>query len=346
MAIHTDELKSAWAAFQTANPHVRIRDAAVALGVSEAELVATQCGETATRLRPDWYEMLFDFEDLGEVMALTRNDVFVHEKVGLYRNPSIVKDHQMGQTLDENIDLRIFFRNWHFAFASQVEVDNRTKRSLQFFDAYGSAVHKLHLRPESNVQHFDAIVRKYRHDEQAQTLNVSPMPAPKEELPDDQIDQQALKEEWAALKDTHQFIFLLRKFNVSREQAFRIAGEEYARPVDTESLQRVLEASAKASLSLMIFVRNPGCVQIHSGPVHRLKKTNDWYNVLDPGFNLHVKYKEIASSWIVKKPVETGEVHSLECFNASGDALCYIFSKRKEGQFEMDAWREILKNTH
>ena len=336
-------LKEEWATYKNANPHVRIRDAAHALGVSEAVLLATQVGESVTRLRNDWYEMLPEFEQLGEVMALTRNEVFVHEKVGKYSHASVNAGHQMGQTLNENIDLRIFFRNWHHGFAVSQRKDGALKYSLQFFDQFGDAVHKLHLRPDSNVDFFHSFAEKYRHADQTSNIDVEDERKATPLIPDDSVDVSALRDAWDALRDTHDFIFMLRKFRVSREQAFRLAGSDYARKIDPKCFQTALEHAAEASLKMMIFVNNPGCIQIHSGLIHRLKLTRDWYNILDPGFNLHVKYKDIASTWIVKKPVETGEVHSIECFDNKGNVLSYLFSKRKEGEHESEVWREILQ---
>ena len=340
----TATLKATWNTFKQENPKVRIRDAAKTLNVSEAELLATSIGSSVVRLRPDWYDMLLEMEGLGEVMALTRNELFVHEKIGSYSNASIFKDHNMGQTLDKDIDLRIFFRNWHHAFAVVQERNGEIKRSLQFFDAYGNAVHKTHLRPESNIEFYSAFVEKYRHEDQSEGISVESHAEKKPELPDEKIDAKALKEAWRNLKDTHDFIFMLRNFKVSRQQAFRIAGPEFVRPVPVSALQAILEKASDEQLRIMIFVNNPGCVQIHSGTVERLKLTPGWYNVLDPRFNLHVRHEEIAAAWLVTKPVENGTVTSLELFDAAGDALCYVFSKRKEGELESEVWRTILSS--
>ena len=342
--MNTTDLKSRWTLFKKENPSTRIRDAAKTLNVSEAELLATDLGTTVTRLTPSWYEMLLEFEALGEVMALTRNDLFVHEKIGRYSNASVFRDHQMGQTLDKDIDLRIFFRNWHYAFAVTQEQRGVLKRSLQFFDKHGQAVHKIHLRPESNVDFYRAFKDKYTHEDQISDLGIAPAPSPKTYTRDEGVDIDALRTAWRSLKDTHDFIFMLHKFNVDRQQAFRLVGEEFARQVDTSSFVKLLEESVDVGLPIMLFVNNPGCVQIHSGSVNTLKVTNDWYNILDPRFNLHVKYKEISATWIVQKPVETGHVHSLECFDGDGYGVSYIFSKRKEGQLESEEWRNILQN--
>lgn len=340
----TPDLATTWAEFRAANPKVRIRDAAAALGVSEAELVATGCGDNVVRLRPEWYTMLFDFEGLGEVMALTRNDVFVHEKTGHYRKVQVFEKHRMGQTLDENVDLRIFFRNWHHAFAVTNETSDGVRRSLQFFDAVGVAVHKIHLRRKSNVAHFEAIVETYRHEDQRPHLDVEPAPEPKADAPDDTIAQDALRASWSELKDTHDFIFLLRKYGVSRLQAFRLAGADYAWQVSNDSFRQVLEAASETQLPVMIFAGNHGCIQIHTGPIKKLKAMHGWYNILDPGFNLHVKDQEIVETWVVRKPTKDGDVHSLECFDAQGRVLCYLFGRRKEGQTELTEWRQILSS--
>lgn len=339
----TIDLKSAWAEYKNENPKVRIREAAEALGVSEAELVATDCGENVTRLKPDWYSLLFDLEGLGEVMALTRNDLVVHEKVGHYTDVSVMPEHQMGQTLNKNIDLRIFFRNWHFGFSVVTETPHGTRRSLQFFDANGVAVHKTHLRPESNVEHFETITEKYRHHDQTPSIEVSPISENEPELSDDEIDVEALREEWRQLQDTHDFIFLLRKYHVTREQAFRLAGNEFAKPVDTSTFRTILEGTAAAGIRIMIFVGNHGCIQIHSGPIENLREVHGWYNVLDPGFNLHARDGEFASAWVVRKPTKDDDVHSLELYDATGDVMCYLFSKRHEGEKENREWRKMLE---
>lgn len=339
------DLKSRWIACQKESPHIRIRDAAQKLDTSEAALLSTQLGDCVTRLRPDWYDMLMEMESFGEVMALTRNDVFVHEKVGRYSNASVIPDHKMGQTLDKNIDLRIFFRNWFTGFAvTKTTDDGKVKRSLQYFDRFGNAVHKTHFRPASNYDALDAFISKYRATDQSEGgATFERLPPAKQELPDEEIDKTALQDTWSALRDTHDFIFMLRKFKVSREQAFRIAGPEFARPVPTSSFDNILEAAAASDLSIMVFVNNPGCTQIHSGPINRIKVARGWYNILDPGFSLHVKHKEIARTWIVKKPVDKGVVHSLECFDEAGTVLCYVFGKRKEGQHENEIWRGIVQ---
>ena len=58
------DLKARYTNYKTANPTVRIRNAAADLGVSEAALVATGIGQTATRLDGDWGDIIRQFPKL------------------------------------------------------------------------------------------------------------------------------------------------------------------------------------------------------------------------------------------------------------------------------------------
>ena len=83
-------------------------------------------------------------------MALTRNESAVHEKIGVYRNVSVGKHN--ATVLGDDIDLRIFPGVWKHGFAVEKGDGNDVRRSLQFFDEAGDAVHKIHLRPASEYR--------------------------------------------------------------------------------------------------------------------------------------------------------------------------------------------------
>ena len=71
------------------NPKMRERDLAAQLGISEAELVAARCGEGVVRLDARVGDLLNGLGAVGEVMALTRNESAVHEKIGVYANVTV-----------------------------------------------------------------------------------------------------------------------------------------------------------------------------------------------------------------------------------------------------------------
>ncbi|MEM9986156.1 MAG: ChuX/HutX family heme-like substrate-binding protein, partial [Bacteroidota bacterium] len=157
------------------------------------------------------------------------------------------------------------------------------------------------------------------------------------------IDVEGFQSNWKNLKDTHHFFVMLRKYKVTRTQGFRLAPEGFTQQIDNQAVVKTLEKAAQTQTSIMCFLHSKGCVQIHTGPVKRLKFFGDWYNVLDPAFNLHLKLNEVKSSWIVQKPTEDGIVTSLELFDQSGQLIVYFFGARKPGIPELEAWREIIR---
>ena len=100
--------------------------------------------------------------------------------------------------------------------------------------------------------------------------------------------------------------------------------------------------AAQYHISITIFVGNPGVIQIHSGLVHTIKSTDHWVNVLDDGFNLHIREDQIRSAWVVRKPTEHGLVSSLELYNEKGETIALIFAKQKEGESAPEAWHSML----
>jgi putative hemin transport protein len=93
----------------------------------------------------------------------------------------------------------------------------------------------------------------------------------------------------------------------------------------------------------MIFVGNRGCIQIHTGPIHELHATGPWQNVLDPGFNLHLRTDKVAEVWAVEKPTQRGPAVSLEAFDEMGGLIFQVFGVRKEGRDSRPDWWRIVE---
>lgn len=334
----SQDLKQVWAAFRKENPSVRIRDAAVALNVTELELLATGCGDTAVRLMPQWAEIINALQKLGIVMALTRNHAAVHEKTGVYNNVRIMGN--MGLVLDEAIDLRLFLSHWHHGFAVSEQTQSGARRSLQFFDADGTAVHKIYLTEASVLSEYDALVELYRGEDQSPQVEIIPSPRKPAARPDDEIDIENFRAGWRALKDTHDFFDLTKSYGVTRTQALRLGGPEFARQTSPEVFGEFMQSLSSDSMNIMVFVGSPGVIQIHSGPVCQLRTMGSWFNVLDDEFNLHLREDLIDSAWVVRKPTVDGDVTSLELFDAEGEVIAYLFGVRKPGQAEDLAWRK------
>ena len=337
-------LRQSWREVIADKP-MRNRDAAEFLGVTELELIASLVGEnrgdSATRLAPHWVQILQRVQSLGRVMALTRNDAAVHERRGVYQNISVTG--HMGLALGEDIDLRLFFAQWAHGYAvEEIAADGVTKRSLQFFDAAGGAVHKIFLQHESDAGEFEMLVEQFRADMQTPGQTVRPRAPAKAEADDSTINVDAFRASWADLKDTHEFFGLLKQHGVTRSQAMRLADNEFATRVHATSARHMLETAAAAQTNIMCFVGNVGCIQIHTGPVANIKVMGPWLNVLDEAFNLHLREDMIREAWVVKKPTTEGLVTSLELFDSKGDTIAQFFGKRKPGIPELPQWREII----
>jgi putative hemin transport protein len=356
-------LRAAFASARAASA-VRHRDLAAQLGVSEGALVAAHVGPWADsaptapataqpapasplhawRLRTDWPALLQGLQTVGEVMALTRNASCVHEKTGHYLNFS--GGPQMGLVLGPDIDLRLFFNHWAQAFAVEEHTAQGLQRSLQCFDASGTAVHKVFARASTDLAAWQRLVQQQRDPVQtagwlAGDAGATEPPRPAAEKPDAEVDVAAFRQAWAGLRDTHDFFGLLRRFGLGRTQALRLADPTFAQAVDPGSLRELLEAAAGEGTPIMVFTGNPGGIQIHTGPVHKVVVMGPWLNVLDPGFNLHLREDHIAQAWVVRKPTVDGLVTSLELFDAQGETIAMLFGERKPGRAELCAWRAL-----
>jgi len=322
------------------NQAMRERDLAAKLGVSEAELVAAECGRSAVRIRADVAAFLSGIGEVGEVMALTRNESAVHEKIGIY--DKVVLGDQSSMVLGADIDLRIFPKAWAHGFAVTKGEGGETRRSLQFFDAAGDAVHKVHLRPASDLSAYQRLVATLEATDQSPELEVSSAKqAPPARVSDASRDE--LRERWSKLTDTHQFFGMLRSLKLPRQDAVRMVGDDYAWRLAAGGEGLLLERAAESGQPIMCFVGNGGCIQIHSGPVRTVKPMGPWVNVMDETFHLHLRTDHIKELWAVRKPTRDGHVTSIEAYDAGGDMVIQFFGKRHEGEGERADWRDLAE---
>jgi len=324
------------------NPKARERDLATMLGVSEAAYVAAWCGVAATRIEPRVAELLTGLESLGEVMALTRNDQAVHEKIGVYDK---VKVSDRGViVVGDAIDLRIRQKAWVHAFAVEKSGEDRIVRSLQVFDAFGEAVHKVHLRPDSDIDAYHRLVGRLRSEDQSQTIAISPKPAPAAAVTLSDAEASGFREAWAAISDVHEFHGVLRRFGLSRSDALRHAAPEFAWRLENGALAAMMKVAASERLPVMCFVASSGVTQIHSGEITNIKEIGPWINVLDPNFHLHLRLDHVRDIWAVRKPVEGGHVTALEAYNENQQQIIQFFGLRGSNEAEREDWRFLIEN--
>ena len=328
----------------------RAKDAAESLGLSEGAAIAAHAGEhayalKAVPLKGPWVEILQALELCGPVMALTRNESTVHEKTGIYRN--ISAQGHMGLALGEDIDLRMFFSRWHAGFhvvEPANDPKNAASESLQFFDVHGVAVHKVFARPDTDREAFRDVANQFA--DAGVSCSFVPAVAREAPKPDSGIDAAALARGWSEMKDTHEFFGLIGRAGAERQQAFRLVEGRFTEKAELTVVRRLLDEASMDGTAIMVFVGSFGCIQIHTGPVKRIEPmvtpTARWINVLDTGFNLHLREDMMASAWIVEKPTSDGVVTSVEVFDGKGELMAMFFGARKPGSPELQGWRDIV----
>lgn len=334
----SQELQRQWTALLRDHPKLRIRDAAEKLGVSELELLLLD-DANITPLKGGWSELLKALEPVGDLMALSRNDAAVHEKTGVYKG--LRGNDMMGLMIEKEIDLRLIFARWRYAYAVG---SPQGRDSIQIFAADGSAIHKIYTTDTSDRYAWQEVVERFELPEEdyqppaveaKQTTSVASEPLGADV-------QASFLSEWDGITDVHQFFGLLKRFEISRLQAMQAAENTWTYPVDVAQLPSFIEELAGTGLSIMVFVSNAGIVQIHTGPIERCMTMGPWFNILDPGFNLHLNTELLGRAWVVRKPTVDGIVSSVEVYDLRGELVMQLFGERGEGNPEQPRWRAEL----
>jgi putative hemin transport protein len=343
-------LRASWEELKKRKPTLRIRDCAEELGVSEGELLATTVGDYTTALQGDWTAFMKRLPELGRVMSLTRNKSCVLEHKGPFQRIEIVGGpaHQMATVIGP-IESRVFFAAWKYGFAVQQQTSHGVQQSLQIFDEAGTAVTKIFMVQPGQADNkagsvqaaYDSIVADFKAQDQKQEIEVSPvreMPT----LSKADVNKESLVADWENMKDTHDFFGMLRKHKVNRLDAVELAEGKFTYKIAKSALRPMLETAANDKLPIMVFAGNRGNLQIHQGKVQTIRVMDNWLNILDPDFNMHLREDHIESVWVVKKPTTDGVVTGIEVFDANKEMIVQFFGLRKPGIQELDKWRELV----
>ena len=315
------------------------RDAARVLSGTEAELVASM--PHSRRLGGTSQALVRALGTLGDAKTMTRNEHAVIEKWGRFEEIEAEEGATMGQVVGEDIDLRLFFTRWQSWFLVQEPNGDTVRTSLQIFDNRGDSAFKVFA--ESEVSRAALVALAEAAGPAGEGPVVSAGREDEKRAAGESVDVEAFWAEWDAMQNTHEFFGLLRKHGVARVRGLELAGPSRAREVEPDALELLLQTAAGAEQPIMVFVGSRGVIQIHTGPVRTIKRMGGYLNVLDPGFNLHVKDEGIKRAFVVRKPTADGDVTSLELYDAEGETVALLFSKRKPGQIEVEPWREMLR---
>jgi len=324
-------LRDAWEALRSVQPAIRLREAALALGVSEAELVALSCGHEALRLRSPWPSLLANVASLGRVVAQTRTSRSILEQRGVY--PA----RTAGSQAPAAIDVRASYDRWFVGYAAS----EAGVRQLAFYDRSGTAVHKVFVVDESRSEAWDALTRGHAHDVQSPGERLPPSHPPRVR-PDAAIDVPTLRTGWAALKGTDGIDALLDSHRATRLQGLRLVGPRWAARIPSTTLVRLLRQAAIDGTALTVTVASRGAAQSYRGPLQRVYSSGRWLSARALDVSLQIRPDRVASAWLVRAPLFAGMAYALEFFDTAGDPVLQLTSAREGNEPDPERWLALV----
>jgi putative hemin transport protein len=253
-------------------------------------------------------------------MALTRNAFAVHEKTGPYED--LLSCEHSTLISGHNIDLCLRTGVWHSGFAVMEETHLGPRRSLQFFDTTGDAMHKIYLTEYSHADRYQGVIDIFRADDQSPHLEL-PTDGAKPAL-DALASSQDLPERWRRLllADTTEATLIGR--------------------IAASALRELMGQLSGLLLPIQILVSNGGAMQLHDGPIEKLKITGPWFNVLDQGFNLHLNEMAMAGADIVRLTYQQRDLTGLLVRDQNQQTILTIAGQFDEADGESTLWRDLL----
>lgn len=331
---HVAEIWHQYQTIKAQEPAKYARDIATQMVLSEAELTHARVGHDAVRLVDEMAAIIAALELVGETKCICRNEYAVHEQIGSFTNQHL--GERAGLVLNPRaLDLRLFIHQWASAFFLREQSPRGERQSIQFFDHQGDALLKVYVTAQTDMAAWDEVVARFST---VVDVPLNLIAAQAEEYAAS-ADAAEVDQAWRAMNDVHQFFGLLKKYQLSRQQAFRLVGDDLACLVSNDALPNLLETVLQDGNEIMIFVDNRGCVQIFTGQLEKLTPMKGWINIFNEHFTLHLREAGIHESWITRKPTADGHVTSLELFAEDGTQIAQLYGQRSEGKPEQSQWR-------
>jgi putative hemin transport protein len=236
----------------------------------------------------------------------------------------------------DQIDLQCHLEHWQHGFAVAESGEKGVQRSLQFYDTAGVAVHKVFLRAQSDIAAYLALVEQFSDENQLPGIVARPSvtTAVVQDFP-------SFLMACDSVHDARDLYALLAQCEGACLFYLQQLAAETARQVPVPAARVLLEAAANEAFAPLILTGNAGVTQAHSGPVDKIVVMGPWLNVLDPGFNLHLREDYIASAWVVVQSGLHGMFSALVLLDGTGSLIALFASANVAGESE-NAWAELI----
>lgn len=337
--VGTQELVERWSCLRQAEPHIAPHHGAARLGVTEAELVAAHVGRTAVRLGHDWALTLRWIGAIGPVTALTRNEHALLRQLGNFARVRVEGTRAIVE--GGGINLQTILSRWHVAFAVISEAPDGARRSLQFFDVDGAAIHEVCLDGRGAREQFERLIDVLRSDEQRPAMDIAR--GTRRLRRRRKIDVAGLRAGWEQLGSALDLQGLLDGFGTTRTQAFRLVGPRLAQRVKTANCRNLLREVSERRLPMRVVLPNIAVAQSYEGLLHRVEQGDDgWVKISDPTSMLHLWEAGIASVWLVRGLNRNGVGPHVELHDDRGHAVLYLSLCDAAGAGPQRRWRRIV----
>ncbi len=321
-------------------PKLRVREQARELGISEAERLCLELGKKVTLLQWEFKEILKSLANLGEVMALTRNETCVHELYGIFKPLKVVEEK--ASVCNDKLDLTFALDRWGYALAVKAEKKSGPIYSFQFFDRYGNAAHKVYLMDKSKIDAYKTIKEKFTTSQQVPML----LEKGKGTFPEDKCYPlgaiKSFQADWLKARDFKEFNAVVKKYKVARLQALHHAPEGLALPIGIDNLEGILHRLIEQQIAVKITSSNSSARQSMSGHIHHLKRADNWLNILDNGFNLHIDTERLASAWLIELPQGNDNRAQIEIYDIDDNCVLSIGEAGKQERAHKELWKSLL----
>jgi putative hemin transport protein len=310
--------------------------------LTDVQRIALQ--PTATRLHGEFAPLMQRLATLGDLTEVTRNSSALLEKDNV--SGTLYVNNEIELAPAEAMHLRIFYPQWEHGYALEEHdaCSGGKRHSLQFFDRYGSMMHKIVLGENGDIASFRQLVSDHAAAEQLAPHLVHPLHSDDESEDHGlrQIDVDALRAEWAHTHNHDDFIQRQEAFDQQRLRKLRLAGKAFAYQVANDSARVILQRMTEFGTSIMAQVGNAGIVQAYYGKIKNIRVKDSRLKIMNAGFRMQLREDHIDSVWVAKKPTTDGIITSLELFNRQGTHIASFLSKKSNGQPEPREWREAI----
>lgn len=307
--------------------------------MSEGEWVVSQVGHATLWALRDPVSVMRRLPLLGQVRAIQANGAVTHELVGRYPVPNLRKGRQPVSRFiaSSGINVRLSVNDCYWVILRQFR---HRHWSLQFFNAYGQALHQVRSTPDSDFSAWQSL-----RDEMLDTSGWVPDFLPQvnaQPIVTLVPDWQDFRHQWMAKAAHYGLDQQLKNHLHERYSGLIQLGAPLAEPLAWSKLERLLLGAHARHLSLMMTAGQSGAVQRYTGRIDRLHAIPGGHYLQGAGFSLFIDNDQMSEAFILRQPGPLGELTAVEVYDRQQKLVLRIESAEAIDSSEPLEWRLLV----